>query len=302
LKWPYIAFVARRVRSSLWELAWTHALTSGTMAMTLFVFGVFLLLQENLRSLLGGWGEKIQIHAYLERNVGVADAEASLSRVRGVPEVASIRFTSQEQAWKDFREALGTQSGVLEGLPADLLPASLEVAIRPEFRDSAVVETLATRLRAERGIAVVEYPQAWADRLKLVILAVEWGKWVFGGVLFFATFFIAGSTVRLALMTRKDEIEIMQLVGASEELIQAPFVCEGMVQGIAGAVLSIVGLWGLFVFLHREFSPSLAFFGPASGLKFLQLNSIALLVALGCFLGTAGSLFSLRRFRKAWRG
>jgi cell division transport system permease protein len=301
LKWSLVGFVARRVRGSARELLWTHALTSGTMAMSLFIFGVFLLMQENLESLLARWGDQIQIHAYLQRGLPAAEIQAILARVQMFPEVERARFISQEQAWKDFQAALGAQSGVLEGLPADVLPASFEIAVKPEFRDGPLVEELARRLRNENGIATVEYPQEWVDRLSLVVLAVQWTKWLFGGVLFVATFFVVGSTVRLASLARKDEIEIMQLVGASEETIQAPFVLEGMLQGIVGATLSVFALWGLFVFFHQSVTSQAALFAPLDRPQFLRLNSIGLIFLIGWMLGATGSLFSLRRFLKTWR-
>lgn len=302
MKWSLIGFVGRRVRSSVWQLLWSHTLTSGTMAVTLFIFGAFLLLQENLQHLLMRWGDQIQIQAYLQKGLGAADIQTMLGRVRTFPEVERVRFISHEQAWRDFQAALGAQSGVLEGLPVDVLPASFEVAIKPEFRDSPLVEELAQRLRSETGITTVEYPQEWVDRLSLVILAVQWAKWMLGGVLFVATFFIVGSTVRLAILARKDEIEIMQLVGASQQLIQAPFVFEGMLQGIVGSGLSVLALWGLFLFLRQEIAPSIGLFAPVDQLQFLQMNSIALICVIGWMLGAAGSLFSLRRFVKTWRG
>jgi cell division transport system permease protein len=301
LKWSLVGFVGRRVRNSLWQLLWTHALTSGTMAMTLFVFGTFILVQENLHQMLKGWGEQIQINAYLDNDLSAAGAQALLERVRGFSEVGSVRPISQEDAWKEFQTALGAQSNLLAGLPRDVLPASLEISIKPAFRDGPLVETLAARLKREKGVASVEYPQEWVERLSLIVLAVEWAKWIFGGVLFMATFFIVGSTVKLAILARKEEIEIMQLAGASEELIQAPFVLEGMIQGLAGAILSITGLWLMFFFLRNEIAASVALFGPLTQLRFLDFKSILLIIVIGWLLGAAGSLFSLRRFVRTWK-
>ncbi len=295
-----IGVMLRQVRSSLRHLFWTHVLTSGTMAMTLFVFGAFMLLQVNLERLLNGWGEQIQITAYLTNNLGVGDAQNLVKRIEALPEVARVRHTDQEQAWRDFQTSLGTQSGLLDGLPRDVLPASIEITIKPEQRDSLAVEQLAARLKTEKEIASVEYPQEWVERLGLAVLAVEWGKWMVGGVLFMATFFIVGSTVKLALFARKDEVEIMQLVGASEALIQAPFVLEGMIQGLVGAMLSLAALWAAYLLLAQQ-TPSMGgFLSPLGQLQFLDLQRMALLVAGGCLLGAAGSLFSLRRFVKTW--
>jgi cell division transport system permease protein len=272
------------------------------MAISLFVFGVFILVQENLQHMLNGWGDQIQINTYLDNDVGSDQVEALMDRIRAIPEVEGLRHISKEQAWNDFQTALGAQSAVLEGLPADVLPASFEITVKPPYRDAAQVEELADRLGKINGIAAVEYPQQWVDRLNVFVLAVQWAKWALGGILFIATFFIVGSTVRLALLARKDEIEIMQFVGASEGLIRAPFVVEGMLQGTAGAGLSLLGLWLFYWLLEQYLIGQLALFGPKMQLLFLDPASITMILVIGLLLGGLGSLFSLGRFLRTWRG
>lgn len=300
MKISLIAFVLRRVRSNLRQLFWTHVLTAGTMAMTLFVFGGFMLVEINLQRLLKGWGDQIQIMAYLNNGLPAEDVRALIKRIDAMPEVERVRHISQEQAWRDFQTALGSQSGLLDGLPREILPASIEISLKPAQRDVAVVEQLAERLKREHGIATVEYPQEWVERLALAVLAVEWVKWMLGGVLFLATFFIVGSTVKLAVLARKDEVEIMQLVGASEELIQAPFVIEGMIQGLAGAAISIAGLWLAHGLIQNELPSMSGFWMPLGELQFLDPSSLGLLLVIGWLLGAAGSLISLRRFVRSW--
>ncbi len=302
MSWSHLAFVARRVRQSLWELLWSHVLTSGTMATSLFVFGVFILVQENLQHMLNGWGDQIQINTYLDSDVGTDHVEPIMQRIRAMPEVEGLRHITKEQAWSDFQTALGAQSAVLEGLPPDVLPASFEITVKPTYRDSPQVQDLADRLSKISGIVSVEYPQQWVDRLNLFVLAVRWAKWALGGILFIATFFIVGSTVRLALLARKDEIEIMQFVGASEELIRAPFVVEGMLQGIVGAGVSLLCLWLCHLLLQQYMIAELALFGPNMQLRFLDPASITMILVIGLLLGGLGSLFSLGRFLRTWRG
>lgn len=296
-----IAFVIRRVRQSVWELLWNHLLTSATMAMSLFVFGAFILVHENLQGLLRGWSNQIHIHAYLQPDLGTRDLDALTEQIRSLPQIEQIKYVSKEQAWADFQAALGVQSGVLEGLPADVLPASLDIVLKPDHRQPAVVAELAERLRNTKGIGIVDYPQAWVERLSLIVLAVQWVKWTFGGVLFTITFFIIGSTVRLALLARREEIEIMQLVGAPREVIQAPFVLEGMLQGAIGAAVSLAGLWLAHILVRQHLLSFSAFFGSAMQVRFLDPFSGALIVAIGLVLGGMGSLFTLRRFLKRWR-
>lgn len=295
-----IAFVWRRVLKSLRELLWTHAQTAGTMAMTLFIFGGFLLIQENLHGLLGGWGSQVQVFAYLQDGLSSEALDTLVGRVRSYPEVERVGYVSRAEAWEKFRRGLGAQAGVLEGLKAEILPASLEITLKGPHRSREAVEGLAERLRAERGISEIEYPEEWVEKLGLLVLGIQWTKWILGGFLFVATLLIVGSTVRLAFLARKDEIEIMQLVGASSGLIKAPFVVEGMVQGVVGASLALFGLWLFFVLLRERIPPSLAILVPGDALRFLNVRHAVVLLLLGLAMGTGGSLFSLRKFLKRW--
>jgi cell division transport system permease protein len=226
--------------------------------------------------------------------------KALIKRVETMPEVEGVRHVSREQAWRDFQAALGSQSGLLEGLPREILPASIEISLKPAQRDVPMVERLAARLKQEHDIASVEYPQEWVERLALAVLTLDWVKWIFGGVLFLATFFIVGSTVKLAVLARKDEVEIMQLVGASQELIQAPFVIEGMIQGVAGATISIIGLWVAYLLIQKELPAVGGLWAPLDELQFLDLKGLALLLVIGWLLGAVGSAISLRRFVRSW--
>jgi cell division transport system permease protein len=272
------------------------------MAIVLFVFGAFLLAQENLQNLLKKWGDQIQINAYLDKDLGAAEVSLLRDKIQNFSEVEHVRHISRQQAWKDFQAALGAQSNVLEGLPEDVLPASFEIFIKPAYRDGPIVEAFANRLRKEKGFTTVEYPQEWVDRLSLMVLAFRWLMWALTAILFVAVFFIVRSTVRLAILARKDEIKVMRWIGAPEQLIQAPFVVEGMLQGLIGAGLSVLGLWFSLRFLRDQTPASIGLFGSLDHLQFIDWGSIALILAIGSLLGASGSVFSLRRFMRTWRG
>ena len=300
MKSSQLGLVGRRVCSSLRARLWTHVLIAGTMAIVLFVFGAFLLAQENLQNLLKKWGDQIQINAYLDKDLGAAAVSLLRDKIQNFSEVEHVRHISRQQAWKDFQTALGAQSNVLEGLPEDVLPASFEIFIKPAYRDGPIVEAFANRLRKEKGFTTVEYPQEWVDRLSLMVLAVRWLMWALTAILFVAVFFIVRSTVRLAILARKDEIKVMRWIGAPEQLIQAPFVVEGMLQGFIGAGLSVLGLWFSLRFLRDQTPTSIGLFGSLDRLQFIDWESIALILAIGSLLGASGSVFSLRRFMRTW--
>lgn len=295
-----IAFVFRRVLKSFRELLWSHLLTSGTMAMTLFIFGGFLLVQENLQGLIAGWGSRVQVFAYLDDKLPATAVEPLVGRVRAYPEVEGVRFVSRAEAWESFRRSLGSQSGVLEGLTADVLPASLEIAVKGDYRDRDALAETAGRLRAEKGIARVEYPEEWMEKFSLLTFALASARWILGGFLLIATLLIVGNTVKLAILARREEIEIMQLVGAPPGLVKLPFVIEGMVQGLAGAALALGFLWLLFFFLKSELPDLPGVFAGRGQIRFLAPQSLFLLLFLGWSLGALGSLFSLRRHLERW--
>jgi cell division transport system permease protein len=295
-----IAFVFRRVLKSFRELVWSHLLTAGTMAMTLFVFGGFLLVQENLHGLLAGWGSRIQIFAYLDDKLPQPEVEPLVGRVRAYPEVESVHYVSRPEAWESFKQSLGSRSGVLEGLSADVLPASLEIAVRGDFRDRAALAAVAGRLKAEKGIAQVEYPEEWTEKFSLLTVALASAKWFLGGFLLIATLLIVGNTVKLAILARREEIEIMQLVGAPPGLVKLPFVIEGMIQGLSGALLSLGFLWLLYFFLKSQLPDLPGAFAGRGQIRFLAPESFLLLLFLGWAMGALGSLFSLRRYLERW--
>jgi cell division transport system permease protein len=189
------------------------------------------------RGLFKRWGDQIQINAYLDKGLSAADVSLLQDKIQNFPEVERVRHVSQEQAWREFRAALGTQSNVLEGLPEDVLPASFEVLVKPAFRDGPLVEALANRLRKEKGLATLEYPQEWVDRLSLVVLAVQWVKWVLGGVSS-SPRFIIGSTVRLAVFTQQDRI----LNWFAHPKISSSDSCRGHDQRIIEQVVRLVSV------------------------------------------------------------
>ena len=282
----------RKVLRSFRELFWTHLLTAGTTALTLFLLGGFLLLQENLHGLVQGWGSSIQIFAYIDGSLTAADIAALSIRIAAYPEVEKARFVSQAEALASFKKSAGAQSGILEGVPADALPASFEIALKPAARDTAAVAAAAKRLRAERGITQVDYPEEWAENLGLVALSLEAAKWILGGFIAVAALFIVSNSIKLAILARRDEIEVMELIGAPPALIRLPFVIEGTCQGLTGAALSLALLGGFF-YLAASALPQAIGISYAQPPQFLSAESCAVLLVLGTAIGAVGSLFAL---------
>ena len=253
-----------------------------------------MLVQENLRRVVAGWSSGIQLFAYLDSGIAATEVESLSSRVGRYPEVERARFVSQSEAWESFKKSLGNQSAILDGVSADSLPASFEIRLKATARDPASVANVARRLRAEKGVTQVDYPEEWTDKLNLLLITIESAKWTLGGLLLIAALLIVVNSAKLAVAARREEIEIMLLVGAPPASVRLPFVIEGIAQGLAGATLSLLLLGMLFYLASAELPGALAAFGVRE-IRFLDPGMWSALLLLGCAIGAGGSLFALRR-------
>jgi cell division transport system permease protein len=253
-----------------------------------------LLIEENLHRVIAGWSSGIQLFAYLNNGLGATEAESLTSRVAGYREVERARFVSRGEAWESFKKSLGSQSAILDGVSADALPASLEISLKPTARDPRSAADVARRLREEKGVMQVDYPEEWTEKLNLLLLTIESAKWILGGLLLVAALLIVVNSAKLAVAARREEIEIMLLVGAPPASVRLPFVIEGIAQGLAGAALSLLLLSLLFHLASVELPGALGAFGVRE-LRFLEPGIWSALLLLGCGIGAAGNLVSFRR-------
>jgi cell division transport system permease protein len=296
-----VGFVARRAGHGLRQYFGTVVLTGFTIALNLALFGGFLLLQLNLEKLLRSWGDRIEMIAYLSPTIAAAELNTLLATLEAYPEIERVHHTTQEQARRDFQAALGVQAGLLDGLPPNVLPASVEITLRPDLRDDAVLEQLAERLRRQKEFTQIDYPQQWVERLGSLVAALHWLKWLIGGVLFLAAFFIVTRMVKLAVLARRQEIEVMQLIGATETLIQAPVAIEGFFHGLLGACGAVAMVWGVYRLLRDDPAGLSSIIPALSQLEFLDGPSISLIVSIGVVLGVAASVFALRGMVCSWK-
>jgi len=215
--------------------------------------------------------------------------------ITGLPEVSKVEVVSRTTALERFRQRLGADAALLAGVESDILPASLVISLQPEARNRAGVERVVRQLREGLGLRDLRYGQDWLDRFEAFLDLLRTGFVVLGGFLLFATLFIVANTIKLTLYARKDELEVMSLVGGTPWFIKAPFVLEGAIQGVAGGGLAVAGAALIFHgFLQRGLSTLLLAAG-VDGITFLPATYQLLLVGLGILLGVSGSLLSLRR-------
>ena len=171
------------------------------------------------------------------------------------PETASLEYTSKDQAMQQLRARLGERARILEGLHTNPLPASFTITIRDEFRRPELLRERVERYKQLPEIEDIDYGERWLERFHTLVWTLEIGVIGIGGIMGVAVMFIIATTVRLALYTRAEEIEIMQLVGATLWFIKVPFFLEGILQGMLGASLAVGLCYGLFAVLMTWVRP-----------------------------------------------
>ncbi len=198
---------------------------------------------------------------------------------------------SKEEALRRFRQNFPTLADAAGDLPANPLPASFEIRLRPEASPSDI-ESLARSAAGLPGVADVRYDRQWIERLMRAAGAVRTGGFTLAALLVFAAALTVASVVRFALVARREEIHIMQLVGAPIAYIRGPFVVEGLIQGGIGAIVALVVLWITF-FVVRSRAEALveAAIDPGS-LVFLSLPAAAGLLLAGMAVGSLGGFIA----------
>ncbi|MBE7382165.1 MAG: ABC transporter permease [Leptolyngbya sp. SIO1E4] len=288
-------YLLRETLLGLQRGGWMNWAAISTMTVLLFLFGVSLQATWQLEGLLNQFGSQLEVSAYLDSGV---QADSLRATVEAIPEVTAVEAISKDVAWQELVTELGIAD--IEGATEQLKGNPLVDALRVKARSSDVVPTLASQLAGIQGVAEVLYVDEAVQRLQQLNEGLRWASFFVIGILSLTAIAVITTTIRLIVMARRREIEVMQLVGATSVWIYLPFILQGAFFGLIGAGIS----WGLLTGLHRFFH-ELANQQPdfiqflVNGLQLSSQQALLLptaLLGLGSMIGLMGSLVAVRRF------
>ena len=262
------------------------ALLSALMiALSLFVVGLFGLVAYNVKKVIERMEQRVEVVAYLRDTAEPADVDAALATVKTWPEVRDVRYISRAEALVKARQELKEYDEIFAGLEGNPLPASLEIALKPNQKGADAVRSIAKRAEAFGFVEEVRFGNEWLDKVFLLRRVAGVATALLG--LAFATVaaLIIGTAIRLAIFSRRDEIAIMQQVGATEAFIRRPFLIEGIVTGLAGGALAFFATFTAYGILTRQLFD----------LAWLPGSWLFLGIATGCIVGLAASSIAVRR-------
>lgn len=265
------------------------------ITLSLLALGGFWMLSANLGRAVEDWRDRVRVVVYLKREPGAAEADALVDRVRTLPDVTGVRFVGKSEALSSLRQILGKDAAVVDQLPSNPLPASLEVTPGPAAATTEGVRALLRRLEALPEADEVVGGVDWVERL------AQWRRLLttigltLGATLALAAVLTVTTSTTLVLHARRQETEIMRLVGAPESVIRLPLLFQGMIQGLVGAALAVLALVAAFRVVAPRLEPLLQLTVGLAHAEFLTLPALVVILLAGASFGALGGWFARGR-------
>lgn len=285
-------YFIQEVFHSLRRNNWMTFASIGTVAVSLFVLGVFLILVLNMNRLAGMLESQVQISVYLEDHLTDREKRQIGYDIESLQGIDSVTYVDRETAKERLKDRLGDQKYLLDALSDDNpLPDAFEVTVTTP----SVVESAAGAIDSMQGVEEAKYGQDVVEHLFDITRLMRIFGFVLMGLLGGATLFIISNTIRLTVFARRKEIAIMKYVGATDWFIRWPFLLEGIVLGCIGGLIAAVALRSFYAAMAAKIYSTLAFFPLMPQYPFMNYVTLAILLA-GIVIGAIGSVISLKRF------
>lgn len=277
----------RTAVSGMVRMPATHSIAIAALALALLAYGSARLVGWRLEALEEALGSGVELTVYLEDVQRPSAALADeVARVVQRP----VRTVSPTDALARLGNELGEEASALRSLSPNPLPWTIEVSVPSASADRDAMAALAARLRALPGVAGVEYGEDAVARLALLRIALRQAALVLFALVFATAAVVVSATLQLAIFSRREEIEIQKLVGATDAFVRFPYLLEGLLQGALAAPLALALCYAGTRLLSIHASVDFR----------VQWTSLLLeLTAIGLALGFAGSLLAVRRFLRA---
>ncbi len=290
------AYFWRSAASGLRHAPFIHFIAVTTIAIALFSAGLAQAVGRMVDGLLGSLGGEVQVTVYLSPELDEEGAAVLRERME-TTSGGRATLVPPQVALERLERELGDLGEALTHLPENPLPPSLELEVPSERRTPGELKALAQELRTMPGVTGVDYGEEAVERLSAISKALRYGGWIAFAVVLLATVVIVSATLQLAIYARRGEIEIQKLVGATDRFVKAPFLIEGFLQGLLGAVVALAAL----LTFERLVGPGLAslfsfLVGPGGMVPLLEPRIALELLVAGCALGLGGSFIAVGRF------
>jgi len=273
-----------------------NSVTIVTIGLSILIVSSFALFFINTNALLDHWRKGIRVLVYLEPQATESNRLDLRYQIQQMENVQEIHFISKETALKRLKDQMRNHSSLLENLKDNPLPDAFEIRIIDTSGELTQVTALADKIKSLSQVEEVEYGQHWVAKFSHIINIFRFIGYAMGGLFLFATLFIVANTIRLVLYSRKEEIEIMRLVGSNDRFIKTPFYIEGLILSALGGIVGLTALFAAYRFVLSKFHSSLSL--GLLEIKFLSIEQFFLFIGGSMLVGWIGCYLSLKQFLK----
>ena len=280
---------------NIWLEKWINLLTILSISIGLSIFCLFVIISLNFDSAIQQWSKSFGIVVYLDKDINKEREEALRKTFHEDPDILEIEYISKERALTEVRKILGENALILDSMKRIPLPPSFEMKLKSELLQSAIVRNKAAEIKKMPGVEEVQYGEKWLSSLNAISSVMRNGAAILGGAILIAVTFMTYSTIKIFFNRRKEDVEILKLLGAPKSFIRLPFLIEGLFVGTMGGIISSLALFGVYTFTTMkivEFMPSIELFTAS-----LPLLIYIVIPVAGAVMSLVGSFIAVGRIR-----
>lgn len=283
----------------------TQVATIGVLTATFAIVIFMLTVSSNFRRVLTVWGEKVQIAVYLEEGLSTSAIQEMKAEFEKLPAVAEVELISKEKAADLFREQMASYAPDLMSDPefATPFPASLNIRLKQvESADANLsqIEELAKRILTREGVEDVSYGQSWVQNYASFLNVVQAVGISIGAILLIGSLLIVGNSIRTLIAGRREEIEILELIGATRNFVRRPYIAEGALLAAVAALLALAANGAIFSWQLNVMKKSLAFARISNEFQFFKFWEMAIVVLAAAGVGAFGAWLTVRSLNDGW--
>ncbi|OGF59943.1 MAG: hypothetical protein A2Y62_07770 [Candidatus Fischerbacteria bacterium RBG_13_37_8] len=287
-----IYFIVRESVIYIWRNKTITFLSIAVTSFSLFVIAFFLATVENINVFIERVTQEISVNIFLADTVTPVQRQYIEKLLKSSDYVHSYEYIAKDKALNDFLRAMPNFESIVANLKENPIPSSYRVILKEKYNSENAIKNFIKIFVEAEGIEEIQYDRQWFEKLISFINIIKFGAIIIGAVLVFTALFTIANVIRLVVYGRKDEIEILRLVGASSYYIKGPFILEGVLQGMTAGVISLLALYGAYKILMHYIIASQAA-GAVQLLVFLSSDMQISVVLTGVLIGFIGSFFSV---------
>ena len=292
-----ITLFFKRAIDDIFKNRFLNLVTIITISLSVLIASAFLLFFVNTSDIINSWKKGLRIMAYLKPDINNDGLKDLKQTIQSLEDVDTLTFVSRQEALSRLKTQMKHQSSLFASLTRNPLPDSIEIRMTATTESWQKIDSLAARVEALPQIDEVEYGQRWVGRFAHIISLFRLAGYAMGTLFFMATIFIVANTIRLVIYSRREEVEIMRLVGAEDRFIKTPFYIEGIIQGAVGGIIGLGALFIVFTIISSNVSQDIT--SGMFQIRFLPSLILVAIVISSMILGWLGCFVSLKQFLKS---